>query len=296
MPIAITFFRGQGDEPTLIKVGTAYEAATHHRRRRRLWTGAATAEESPIEALGIGLGNSSGATTCRRQFLDAACPSLHTEMCADDVVGQLVDRPAGRRAAFLENAEFAGDPPRERQLLLDQQHRDARVAIEPQDDVADLVHDVRLNAFGRLVQNQQRRLEHERAADRELLLLSAREIAAAPAQHLLQHRKQVEDLRRNRTPAAGARREADAQVLLDRQLRKDLASLGHVADAEPRAAGRRDLPEIGPPNDISADEAGSSPMMHLSSVVFPMPLRPMRQVRDPAGTARSTSHSVWLPP
>ena len=31
MPIAITFFAGQGDEPTLIKIGTAYEAATHHR-------------------------------------------------------------------------------------------------------------------------------------------------------------------------------------------------------------------------------------------------------------------------
>ncbi len=31
MPIAITFFASQGDEPTLIKIGTAYESATHHR-------------------------------------------------------------------------------------------------------------------------------------------------------------------------------------------------------------------------------------------------------------------------
>ncbi|WP_028009117.1 amidase family protein [Solimonas flava] len=31
MPIAITFFAGQGEEPTLIKIGTAYETATHHR-------------------------------------------------------------------------------------------------------------------------------------------------------------------------------------------------------------------------------------------------------------------------
>jgi Asp-tRNA(Asn)/Glu-tRNA(Gln) amidotransferase A subunit family amidase len=31
MPISITFFAGQGDEPVLIKVGTAYESATHHR-------------------------------------------------------------------------------------------------------------------------------------------------------------------------------------------------------------------------------------------------------------------------
>jgi Asp-tRNA(Asn)/Glu-tRNA(Gln) amidotransferase A subunit family amidase len=31
LPIAITFFANQGDEPTLIQVGTAYEAATGHR-------------------------------------------------------------------------------------------------------------------------------------------------------------------------------------------------------------------------------------------------------------------------
>lgn len=31
MPISITFFANQGDEPMLIKLGTAYEAATHHR-------------------------------------------------------------------------------------------------------------------------------------------------------------------------------------------------------------------------------------------------------------------------
>ena len=31
MPIAITFFAGQGGEPTLIRIGTAYEVTTHHR-------------------------------------------------------------------------------------------------------------------------------------------------------------------------------------------------------------------------------------------------------------------------
>jgi amidase len=32
MPIAITFFAGQGDEPALLKIGSAYESATRHRR------------------------------------------------------------------------------------------------------------------------------------------------------------------------------------------------------------------------------------------------------------------------
>jgi Asp-tRNA(Asn)/Glu-tRNA(Gln) amidotransferase A subunit family amidase len=31
MPISITFFAGPGEEPTLIRIGTAYESATHHR-------------------------------------------------------------------------------------------------------------------------------------------------------------------------------------------------------------------------------------------------------------------------
>ena len=31
LPISMTFFAGQGEEPALIKIGTAYEAATHHR-------------------------------------------------------------------------------------------------------------------------------------------------------------------------------------------------------------------------------------------------------------------------
>jgi Asp-tRNA(Asn)/Glu-tRNA(Gln) amidotransferase A subunit family amidase len=31
MPISITFFAGQGEEPKLIEIGTAYEAATQHR-------------------------------------------------------------------------------------------------------------------------------------------------------------------------------------------------------------------------------------------------------------------------
>ena len=92
-------------------------------------------------------------------------------------------------------------------------------------------------------------------------------------------------LRRNRARPVLAHAEADAQVLLDGQLRKDLAPLRHVADAE---AGARSRPAARrrsvPSNVISPDVAGSRPMMHFSSVVLPMPLRPIRQVREPCGT------------
>jgi len=38
--------------------------------------------------------------------------------------------------------------------------------------------------------------------------------------------------------------------------------------------------------------AGKSPMIVLSTVVLPMPLRPMRQTTRPDGTSTSTSHST----
>ena len=107
--------------------------------------------------------------------------------------------------------------------------------IQPQDDLADLVDDVRLDAFGRLVENQQRRLEHQRPPDRQLLLLPARQVAALPSQHLLEHRKQLEDPRRNGPRPVLANAEPEAKILLDGQLRKNVAALRHVADAEPRA-------------------------------------------------------------
>jgi amidase len=48
MPIAMTFFASQGDEPTLIKIGTAYESATHQRTPpQRLVRRAELARASP---------------------------------------------------------------------------------------------------------------------------------------------------------------------------------------------------------------------------------------------------------
>src|SRR3982751_4092044 len=49
-------------------------------------------------------------------------------------------------------------------------------------------------------------------------------------------------------------------------------------------------------NVIVPESLRTRPMTHLSSVVLPVPLRPIRHVREPLRTSRSTSHSVWLPP
>ena len=52
------------------------------------------------------------------------------------------------------------------------------------------------------------RIEHQRAADRQLLLLAARKIAAAPPQHLLQHREHLEDVLRDSCDRRAAPRTA----------------------------------------------------------------------------------------
>src|SRR3954470_21202125 len=114
------------------------------------------------------------------------------------------------------------------------------------DGPANILNDGRLDALGRLVKHEQLRTGHERAADGELLLLAARQIAAAPAQHVLQHGEEVEDLGRNGAVAALQRREPGLQILSDREQREDLAPLRHVGDAEPRAVIRREARHVAP--------------------------------------------------
>jgi hypothetical protein len=97
-----------------------------------------------------------------------------------------------------------------------------------------------------LIENQQPRLEHQSAPDGELLLLAAREVSAAPAQHGLQHGKHFEDGRRDLAFAGLAQGQADAQILFDRELREYLAPLWHVANAHARPLFGRHPSQIGP--------------------------------------------------
>ena len=59
------------------------------------------------------------------------------------------------------------------------------------DHPLDSLDDRGLDALGRLVENQQARPGHKGAGDGQLLLLAARQIAAAAVQHVLQHRERA---------------------------------------------------------------------------------------------------------
>ena len=57
---------------------------------------------------------------------DRSTPAIlsHAEMFAHDVGRELAERAAGRAVSFVETVELPGDPPRKRQLLLDEKNGD----------------------------------------------------------------------------------------------------------------------------------------------------------------------------
>src|SRR5207302_6381122 len=95
---------------------------------------------------------------------------------------------------LIHDIESITDRARELKILLDQQDRPAALLPDPPQHVGDLDDDGRLDALGRLVEEQERRVGDQRPRDRELLLLAAGEIAAALAEHRAESRKEREDV------------------------------------------------------------------------------------------------------
>src|SRR6185437_10100594 len=87
----------------------------------------------------------------------------------------------------------------------------------------------------RLVHQQEARIAHQGAGDAQHLLLAARERIAAVDAPLGQRREEIIDALERPAP----RPLRDQQILLDRERAENLALLRHEADAEPRAAIRR---------------------------------------------------------
>ncbi len=90
-------------------------------------------------------------------------------MMPNHVVAELADLAARHDATLVEDAKIAGNTPRKRQLLLDDQHRQPGLLVQADQQVTDLGDDVRLDAFAGFVEDQQARLQQQRATDCELL-------------------------------------------------------------------------------------------------------------------------------
>jgi hypothetical protein len=113
------------------------------------------------------------------------------------------------------------------------------IAISPflaelADHAPDQLDDVGLDALGRFVHQQDAGPRDQRARDGKLLLLPARQVAAAPVLHLLEDGEQLEDAVGNGTLPLRQAGKARLQVLAHRQQREDHPPLRHVADAHLR--------------------------------------------------------------
>src|SRR5437667_2641980 len=78
-------------------------------------------------------------------------------------------------------------------VLLDEQDRHFAARYQLADRALYVLDDRRLNAFRRLVEDQQPGAHRERATDGELLLLASGKISAAPVQHSSQYREHFKD-------------------------------------------------------------------------------------------------------
>src|SRR3954462_22925 len=92
-------------------------------------------------------------------------------------------------AAMLDHVVAIGHRLREAEILLHQQQREA-LLLEAREHAADLLHQHRCQALGRLIEQQQLRAGAQDAADGEHLLLAARELGARAVQPLLEVREQ----------------------------------------------------------------------------------------------------------
>ena len=130
-------------------------------------------------------------------------------------------------------------------MLLHHDHPHRAGGYHSRDHAEQFLRDQRGEALERLVEQEQPGIEHQRACDRQHLLLAAGELVAHVASTLAQPREQRVDARER--PFAGAR--DDGEVLLDGQRREDVALLRHPPQACARAA------VAGNPDDVLAGEA-----------------------------------------
>src|SRR6478672_11740050 len=159
---------------------------------------------------------------------------LHSEILLDDVVADLEFGRLGLMAdgALLHDVDALAGFEGQRHVLLDQKDGDA-LAMQRIDDLVDLRDHARHQAFGRLVEQDDLRLQHHRACDGKHLLFAAGQRAAGLVAPLAEHREisehLVEQFLLARVGDAGAV-EAGAKVFQHREQAEDAAILGDVGD------------------------------------------------------------------
>src|SRR3982074_818071 len=153
---------------------------------------------------------------------------LAAEIAVDDVgiVNEIACGAAQRDRAGFEHVAVVSRFKRRAGVLLNQQDRDAKLA-QSHHDAEDLAHDQRGEAEARLVEQEEPRLRHQRAAERQHLAFAAGQRAgelAATFGEAWKARIDVMQVASDGGTVAPARVGAEDEVVLDRHLGEQLAA------------------------------------------------------------------------
>ena len=165
-------------------------------------------------------------------------------------------------AAALDQHDAACDIEHEFKILLDDQHRQAMFLAQACQELADLLNDRRLNSLRRLVKKQKPRQRHERARQRQYLLLAAGQRATPALQQAASAAGKIREHALDRTllGLTGIRRPCQAKIFVRAQARKDAAALRHIGDAEAAALMRRPAGHVHPvDHDLAAARPATTP-------------------------------------
>ncbi len=128
------------------------------------------------------------------------------------------------------DGDVFGDRRRHPDVLLDDEDRHVGFLSQTQQHLLDLRHDHRRETLGRFVHDQELRIRHQRARNRQHLLLAAGKLRAAVVSTLGQAGEGVVDAFRG--PGAALARLRHAQMLVDRQRAPQPPPLRHVSNAK----------------------------------------------------------------
>src|SRR6185437_3096697 len=159
----------------------------------------------------------------------------------------------GDYAPLRQNVTAVRDRQRLVSILLHQQHRHALLVDAP-DHVEILPDEQRRETKRRLVDQEHARAAHQAATDREHRLLAARHRSGELGPALLEPREDAVHLAQplSNRRLVGLAVCAEAQVFLDRELRKHLAAFGNAGDAERDHAVRWQAGDVGAVEDNAA--------------------------------------------
>lgn len=158
----------------------------------------------------------------------------------------LLCRPVQLHPAGVQEVAIVAAFQRKLDILLHEQDRHAGFR-QIENDAEDLVHDLRGKTKRRLVQHQELRLGHQRAPDRQHLLLSAGHAARHAVAAFPKNREKLEDLRTQRLEAlAGTADMCGNEIFLDSQALKYLPSFGAMRQSKTHDLLRPGAGDIAP--------------------------------------------------